>query len=215
MKRSLVVLTAAWVLMSSQAEAGAWSVGAGYGWASGDTGTGDINSDLRSSGLNAQAKSSDDTRDMWQVFMGYEFTPRWGVEGAYVDLGDVDTTFSGTAVDIDAFLSSSTDIHPNTAQGWQLSGVFRHELGFLPQFRGVGRLGVIAWESDYTLSADGTSWNVSDDGVDLTLGLGLELGLDRISWMPQGFVTHLRWDRYNIDDEPIDTLMLGLSYRIE
>lgn len=215
MKRSLMMLIAASVLIGHQAVAGVWSVGAGYGWASGDTGTGDINSDLRAGGLDAQASSSDDTRGMWQAFMGYDFTPRWGVEAAYVDLGDVETTFSGTAVDIDTFLAASSDIHPNTAQGWQVSGVFRYELGLLPQFRGVARLGAFAWESDYELKGNGSSRDVDEDGIDLTLGLGLELGLDRISWMPSGFVTHLKWDRYNVDNEAIDALSVGLSYRFE
>ena len=208
----LIALSA---LITNQAVAGVWSVGAGYGWADGDTGTGDINSDLLSSGLTAQASSSDDTRNAWQLFVGYDITTRWGVEAAYVDLGDIETRFSGTTTDINAFLTSSRDIHPNTAQGWQLSGIFRHELGYLPQFRGVARFGAFAWNSDYTIQGAGVSRDVTDNGLDLTLGLGLELGLDHFSWSRPGFATHLRWDRYTVDAEPIDTLSLGLSYRID
>lgn len=215
MNRFIAVVLAACTLVGNEAMAGEWSLGGGLGWATGDTGSGDLNSELASSGLDAQARSSDDTRGSWQVYLGYDITPNWGVEVAYVDLGEVETTFTGNAADIDAFLASSSDVHPNTAQGWQLSGVYRHSLNYLPQLRAAARLGAFAWRSEYSLKGGATSREVEEDGIDLSFGLGLELGLDRIRWMPPGFAAHLDWDRYDIDSEAIDAFSLGLSYHFE
>ena len=213
MKRLVTITALASLLLGNEAMAGMWSVGGSLGWATGDTGSGELNRDLAASGLDAKVSSSDDTRGTWQVYLGYDYTENWGVEVAYVDLGEVETTFSGTAADVDAFLASSAEVHPNTAQGWQLSGVYRHPLKYLPQFRAVARVGVFVWASEYTLKGNTVSRNVDEDGIDPSFGLGLELGLDRIDWMPQGFVTHIDWDRYEVDGEAVDALSLGLSYR--
>jgi hypothetical protein len=174
-----------------------------------------LSRELAARGLDARATSSDDARGGWQLHFGYDYTPNWGVEVAYVDLGEVETTFKGTASDIDAFLSSSSDIHPNTAQGWQLSGIYRHPLDYLPQLEATARLGVLSWSSEYSLHGVSASRTVDESGTDLSYGLGLALGLDALAWMPAGFVASLDWDRYDIDGEPLDMLSLGLSYRFE
>jgi len=201
-------------LVISNAVAGEWNVGGGFGYASGDTGTGELNHDLTARGLNATASSSDDSRTAWQLYFGYNYTPSWGVEVAYVDLGDVSTRFTGTATDIDAFLAASSDIHPNTAQGLQLSGVYHYPLKFLPQLQAEARLGAFAWQSKYTLNGVTSSRSVDERGTDITYGLGLSLGLDQIRWMPPGFSATLNWDRTGVDGEPIDLLTLGLRYQL-
>jgi len=198
----------------SNAVAGEWNVGGRLGQASGDTGTSELNNDLAARGLNATASSTDDTRTAWQLYFGYDFTPDWGLEAAYVDLGDVSTRFTGTALDIDAFLAASSNSHPNTAQGLQLSGVYHYPLKFMPQLQAEARLGAFAWQSKYTLNGVTSSRSVDERGTDITYGLGLALGLDQIRWMPPGFSVTLNWDRYGIDGEPIDLLSLGLRYQL-
>ena len=133
-------------LLSGQAQAGDLSLGANLGIARGDSGAGDLSDRLRENGLDASASSSDDDRSAWQFRLGYAFTPHWGVEAGYTNLGDVETTFTGTAADIDSFLSASGDIHPNTADGVLLSGVYRHQLvDRLPQLNAVARAGAFVW----------------------------------------------------------------------
>jgi len=212
MKRVSATAVLCGVLCSGNALAGEWNIGASLGSARGDTGTGDLNRELAARGLNATASSSDDSRTAWRLYFGYDYTPNWGVEAGYVDLGEVTTTFTGTATDIDAFLAASGDVHPNTAQGWQLSAVYRQVLGS-PRLHAVARLGAFAWSSQYTLQGVGSSRDVDERGTNLSVGLGLQMGLDEIAWMPPGFAGHLDWDRYSIDGEPIDLLSLGLSYR--
>ena len=212
MNRLNITALVLFIFVSGTAVAGEWTIGASLGRAQGDTGTGDINRDLEDSGLDATAESSDDSRNAWRLLLGYDYTSNWGTEVAYVDLGDVDTTFSGTTADIDTFLASSDDIHPNTARGWQLSGVYHRELGFMPQLQATGRVGLFAWSSDYTLKGGDSSQTVEESGTDLTYGLGLDLDLASVSAIPRGYSASFAWDRYEIDDEAIDLFSLGVSY---
>ncbi len=69
-------------------------------------------------------------------------------------------------------LASRSDVHPNTAQGWQLSGGYRHSLNYLPQLRVAARLGAFVWRSEYSLKGGTTSREVDEDGIDLSFDLG-------------------------------------------
>lgn len=200
-------------LLSGGAQAGDWSLGANLGTARGDSGAGDLSDRLRQSGLDAVASSSDDNRFAWQFRLGYAFTPRWGVEAGYTNLGDVETTFTGLALDIDSFLSASSGIHPNTADGLLISGVYRYPMGSLPQFNAVARAGAFFWRSEYDLNGITRSLKVKENGTDLSFGLGLEFGLERFESLPQGMALALDWQRFKVDDEEIDLFSLGFSYR--
>jgi len=213
MKCLIPMVVCSSVLFAANAIAGEWNIGANYGVATGDTGTSDLNKDLAAQGLNATADSSDDTRTAWTLYMGYDFLPNWGVEGGYVDLGEVTTSFSGTATDIDTFLAASSDIHPNTAQGWQLSGVYYYPFEALPQLKAKARVGAFFWESDYTLHGVTAFRNVDESGTDISFGLGLKWMLDQFDWTPPGLSANVNWDRYSIDGEPIDLFSVGLAYR--
>ncbi|MEJ2462648.1 MAG: porin family protein [Candidatus Thiodiazotropha sp.] len=200
-------------LLSGGAQAGELSLGASLGTARGDSGAGDLSDRLRQSGLDAVASSSDDNRFAWQLRLGYAFTPRWGVEAGYTNLGIVETTFTGTAPDIDSFLSASGDIHPNTADGLLISGVYRYPMGSLPQLNAVARAGAFFWQSEYDLDGVTRSRRIKENGADLSLGLGLEFDLEHFDSLPPGITLGLDWQRFKIDAEEIDLFSLGFSYR--
>jgi len=200
-------------LLDGNAQAGDWRVGLGLGTARGDSGIGDLSDRLREHGLDARAISSDDDRFAWRLRLGYTFTPRWGVEAAYVDLGDVEATFTSSTEDIDTFLSLSVDVHPNTADGFLVSGVYRHALGNYLPLQAVARAGAFVWSSEYDLNCLTRSRKVKENGTDLSFGLGVELGLENFGALPPGMALGLDWQRFKIDDEGIDLFSLGLSYR--
>jgi hypothetical protein len=206
MKR-LIALSTALLLPLGASYGGDWMVAGSLGMAQGDTAASELNSQLSALGLNATASSTEDNRTAWQLTLGYQYTPRWGVEVGYVDLGKVKTSFSGVTSDVDAFLTTTSDIHPQTAQGWQLSGVFRYPLA--QQFGAKARLGGFVWNSDYTLSTATVSRNVSSYGSSVFAGVGVEYTVLRNT------VTYLDYDRYTIDGEPVSVLSLGISYRLE
>ncbi len=206
MSRS-VMLMAALLLPLGSAVAGEWVVGGSVGMAQGDTDAGALNSQLAAQGLDATASSTDDSRTAWHLYLGFNYTPKWGVEFGYADLGEASTTLNGTTTDINTFLTSASEIHPQTAQGWQMSGIYRHPLR--ESLAATARLGLFVWESDYTLSITTVSRDVSSHGVSGVFGVGMEYEVYRDTYL------HADYDLYDIDGENISLLSAGISYRLE
>ncbi|HUF22216.1 MAG TPA: outer membrane beta-barrel protein [Burkholderiales bacterium] len=113
--------------------------------------------------------SSCDNKDTgFKLFGGYMFNPNLGVEVGYVNLGEI--TASGT------FLGT-----PFTA-AIETTGFTAHAVGVLPlneQFSLLGKLGLIRWDADASVSAGGVSGSVSEDGIDFALALGAQYNISR------------------------------------
>jgi len=203
MKR-LALIGAGLLLPLSQSFAGEIYLTLHAGMATGDTDASQLDSQLASAGLNANASSSDDSRTAWRLGMGYQITPNWAVELSQVELGKVTTRFSGMAIDINNFLTSVSDIHPQTAEGWQLSGLYRHLLAEKSWV--VARAGLFDWHSDYTLSDGSVTRNVTASGKSGTYGVGVEVKLrERLR-------VGVNYDRYSIDSEAISMVSAGITY---
>ncbi|MDH5393810.1 MAG: hypothetical protein OEY11_11540 [Gammaproteobacteria bacterium] len=165
-----------------------------------------LNSQLQDSGLNATASTSKSIRVIWNLFAGYHFTKDWGAEIAYLDLGKVETTFTGTSVDIDTFLNSAQEIHPQTAQGWLLS-VNR----FFPldhDTRMKLRAGLYSWTADYTLQGSNTTRLVSESSTDLSYGLSVVFG----RCYKKGTLGYISLDQTTVDETDFSVLGFGFSY---
>jgi len=196
------------LLINSSALAGQWMVGGSLGMAWGNASGGELNDQLLSRGINATINNIDSNRIMAQIFAGYEYLPRWGVELGYVDLGDVSASINGTITGVNDYFARGQDIYPQTATGWQLSSVYRYPVSGSLQL--TGRVGVFNWTTDYTLESNTVSQDVNEDGTDISFGMGLESA----SWIKQGgIVRQLNWERYSINGENIDVLTIGVSYR--
>ncbi|MDH5570280.1 MAG: porin family protein [Gammaproteobacteria bacterium] len=201
---SLIIL----LLISGSARTGQWLVGGSLGMAFGNTRSSELNNQLTARGINGVVSGVDDIRKMMQIFAGYEYMPRWRIELAYVDLGDVEASFNGTINGINDYFTSGQDIYPQTATGWQLSSVYRHSVSGRLQL--TGRLGIYNWTTDYTLQAATRLQGVSESGTDLSYGIGLETG----RWiMAGGIVGQVNLEHYSINDEAINVLAVGVSYR--
>lgn len=189
-------------------QAGQWMIGGSLGVARGGASSGELNGELESRGINATISDVDSNRVMAQIFAGYEYTSRWGVELAYVDLGDVSASINGTITGVNNYFANGQDIYPQTATGWLLSSVYRYPVS--GQLQLTGRLGVYSWATDYTLQTNIASQDISEDGTDISYGIGLESG----SWIKRGgIVGQLNWERYSVNGETVDILALGVSYR--
>jgi len=208
MKNIQIVSLATLLFINGSTVAGQWMVGGSLGVALGSADSGELNNELVVRSINATISGVDNSRIMTQVFAGYEYTSRWGVELGYVDLGDVSASTNGTSTGIDDYFAIGQDIYPQTATGWQLSSIYRYPVSGSLQL--TGRVGVFNWTTDYTLETSTDSQDVSEDGTDIVYGIGVESG----SWIKQGgIVSQLNWDRYSINGEIIDVLAVGISYR--
>lgn len=196
------------LLFSRSLIAADWKVGGSFGVAWGEADSATLNSELVDRGINATVGGIDNTRMATQFFVGYEYMPHWGVELGYVDLGDVEADINGTLSGINDYFTIGQDIYPQTATGWQVSSIYRYPVS--GKFQWTGRIGVYNWTTDYTLNTTTASQNVSEDGTDIIFGIGIEIG----RWIKHGgIVGQLNWDRYSVNDETIDILAFGVSYR--
>ena len=205
--KQIVMLAAGLLLPLGQSNAAEPYFNLQLGSAAGDTDASQLDSQLAAQGLNATASSSDDSRTAWRVGVGYPLTSNWAVELARVDLGKVTTRFSGTTTDIDTFLTSASDIHPQTAKGWQLSGIYRRPVTEGSWF--VARAGLFDWQSDYTLSSGSVSRKVSASGLNGSYGIGAEVDVHR--YLRLG----VNYDRYSVDGEAIAVVSAGLRFSME
>ena len=195
--------------MNQSALAGSWVIGASFAIITDDDDN-SLNSQLVDSGLNATANTNDTFRVVSQLYGGYDFSNRWGAELGYLDLGKVETTFTGTAVDIETFLNSAQNIHPQTAQGLLISAV--HYIPIDSGTRVKARVGMFDWQADYTLQGGGAERSVNQNGTDISYGVSLEMG----AWRRKNeMLGHIKWDHYSIDKEGIGVLAVGFSYHFK
>lgn len=199
------------LLSCNSASAGNIVIAGGAGIATGGEDVESLNTQLQESGFNATASTSGDIRTAWRASIAYHFDSKWGLNIAYVDLGEATVSFSGIEVPIDELLDGIGDIHPRSAQGTKLSVLYQHEINKSMHVQFM--LGVFDWDASYTLNGftvdgDLVGREVTQDGSDVTTGLGLVHRLtNNMSW-------HLDWDFYSIDNEPINVFTFGVSYKL-
>lgn len=165
---------------------GPWYVGGGIGrtWLNGGA------TAIDPSVTAGNVLGLDDNDTGWKAFAGYQFTRNLAAELSYVDLGDYSVRHNP---------GPQTDkVGP---KAWCASGVGSYPLS--GGFSVLGKLGICKWD-------DHASGNPSDDGTDLTFGVGASYDVtSRVS-------TRLELDRYrNVahDKGDVDMLSLNLLYR--
>lgn len=141
--------------------------------------------DVDEAGLDGGDFSSDATG--FKVIAGWRFLDWLSIEGNYVDLGSSDDTVDGDRLEVDA------------------SGISLSAVGFLP----IGpvdlfaRVGAINWDADFEVEDFG---KVSDDGTDLTYGVGAQFRV----W---GLSIRAEYEQFDIEDtDTVDLLSLGVTW---
>lgn len=198
------------LLSCQSAHAGSIIAGGNFGIATGGQDAASLNNALEDSGVTAKASTSGDIRTAWQAYLTYQFLPSWGLELAYVDLGEATITFEGIDESIGDILDKIGDNHPRSAQGVKLSATYRLELNKNLQLQ--TKLGAFSWDTEYTFSGTDPltgqfeSRKVNLDGTDVSFGLGL------VHKLTNEISAHLDWDFYSIDKEVVNTFGFGVSY---
>lgn len=207
MKHFALMLSSLIVALPITGSAGDWMIGGNLSSARGDTSASALDRQLEDEGLNATATSEDDSRWAGQLFARYRYNDTWATEIGYVDLGNISTTLEGTSADIEQFLNQAEDIHPQTATGFQVSGLYRYPLEINTSLMIQG--GIFDWNADYKLSTDNAERKVKADGVSGWIGLAMEHKLN-----PKNAIT-LNLQRFTVDGEAVQLLGMGWIYQLQ
>ena len=164
----------------------------------GSFGKSDIDSEITDGLITSGSVDGKDTG--FKVFGGYMFNRHFGVEGAYVDLGEV--SYSGD------FFGA-----PVTGGKVEVSGVNIAALGSYPiteQFSVFGKIGLFIWDVEASDTTGGVPFSAKEDGTDISFGVGLGYNFTR------NLGVRLEWERFKVEavsKADADLISLGVVWR--
>jgi OOP family OmpA-OmpF porin len=133
----------------------------------------------------------------WKIFGGYMFNRHFGVEAAYVNLGEV--SYSG------AF-----GVLPVTGGKVELTAFNVSALGALPineQFSLFGKIGFLGWEAEASDTTGGVPFSAKDDGTDISFGVGV-----MFNFTPN-FGVRAEYEFFQTDIGDADLISVGAVWR--
>lgn len=182
--------------VTAQAENG-WYLGGAMGWAITDIDAADVESRMADAGIAGTSTVDDENRFAWKLLAGYHWR-YFGIEGGYVNLGDIAAGFDGTGP---LALNDLQGVPPASGDGYELALVGRYP--FSDKLAGFLRGGMMRWQTEYALSGIGSK---TFTGTDPTFGIGLE-------WMAKRrWMTRLAVDRYTIEEDDSNLVSVALAY---
>src|SRR5512145_941088 len=158
-------------------------------------GQSDIDEDITAGLITSGSTDSKDTA--FKLFGGYMFNRYFGVEGAYVDLGEA--SYSGD------FFGS-----PVTGGKVETSGFSVSALGSYPvteQFSIFGKIGVFFWEAEANDTTGGIPFSDKIDGTDVSFGVGVNYNFT------QNLGVRAEWERFTMDEFDGDLISIGIQWR--
>jgi OOP family OmpA-OmpF porin len=161
----------------------------------GSLGQSDIDSDITAGLITSGSVDGKDTA--WKLFGGYMFNRHFGIEGAYVDLGEV--SYSGT------FFGA-----PVTGGKVEVNGFNIAALGSYPltdEFSIFGKIGLFLWDVKASDTTGGAPFSDKADGTDISFGLGVGYNFSR------NLGVRAEWERFELDDTDADLLSIGIVWR--
>ena len=193
MKIRTVALALAFALPGCLA---ATSAGAQSFFFGGSLGESDIDHSVAAGLITSGSIEGKDTA--FKLYGGGFFSPNFGAELSYVDLGELSYSgdFFGTPV-----TNGSVGIW-----GYNVAALARFPV--TESFSLFGKLGVFLWESEANDITDGTPFSSTARGWD---GGSFGVGAD---WRFAGsFSARVEWERFKIDDNDASLVSIGLQYR--
>lgn len=175
------------VLAAAQASA--------QGFLGGSIGQSDIDDEITSGLITSGTVDGKDTG--WKIFGGYMFNRHFGIEGAYVDLGEV--SYSGTF-----------GAAPVTGGKIEVSGVNFAAIGSYPvseQFSVFGKLGLFIWDAEASDTTGGVPFSATEEGTDLSFGIGVSYNFTR------NLGVRAEWEMFKTDLADATLLSIGLVWR--
>jgi len=185
-------------------------VGLGYGNASVDFDDGDMISGMAARGFTVTDVDTDDNDNAYKVYVGYLFNPYVGIEAAYVNLGQLESSFSASIQpdQTDELLAAADDVQPGLGEGWSLSGLLQYPFG--EHFAVYGTAGAFYAEpeSKAKFITGGTGTSSSDDSeTKFTWGLGAKVMFGDGRWAIRG-----AFERYDVGED-VDFVNVSIEYK--
>ena len=181
------VLALAASLAATQASAQAF-VGGSFGQS-------DIDEEITTALIDSGTVDAKDTG--WKIFGGYMFNRHFGVEAAYLNLGEV--SYSGTFGGL-----------PVTGGKVELTGFNIAALGSYPlseQFSVFGKLGLFIWDAEASDTTGGAPFSATADGTDLSFGVGVNYNFTR------NLGLRAEWEMFKTDEADATLLSIGAVWR--
>jgi OOP family OmpA-OmpF porin len=133
----------------------------------------------------------------FKIFGGYMFNRHFGVEAAYVDLGEV--SYSGT------FGGA-----PVTGGKVEVSGFNISALGSFPvteQFSVFGKIGLFLWDAEANDTTGGVPFSASEDGTDVSFGVG-------VGWQfTRNLGLRAEWEMFKTNEADATLISVGVLWR--
>ena len=133
----------------------------------------------------------------FKIFGGYMFNRHFGVEAAYVDLGEV--SYSGT------FGGA-----PVTGGTVEVSGFNISALGSFPvteQFSVFGKIGLFLWDAEANDTTGGLPFSASEDGTDVSFGVG-------VGWQfTRNLGLRAEWEMFKTNEADATLISVGVLWR--
>jgi OmpA-OmpF porin, OOP family len=181
------VLALAGSLAATQASAQAF-VGGSFGQS-------DIDEEVTTGLIDSGTVDGKDTG--WKIFGGYMFNRHFGVEAAYVNLGEV--SYSGT---FGGF--------PVTDGKIEVTGFNIAALGSYPiseQFSVFGKLGLFMWDAEASDTTGGAPFSDTADGTDVSFGVGVSYNFTR------NLGLRAEWEMFKTNEADATLLSIGAVWR--
>jgi VCBS repeat-containing protein len=154
-----------------------WFVGGEIGLGDTSISGSDLDVFYQNTGINAQSLSIDNKDTGGGLFLGYQFSSYFSLAAGYINLGERDVVFSGSATDLLSYYDNAEDVYPQSAKGWSINANAAYPLS--ENLKIAAKLGYWDWEGDY-LTSDGAN-NVGQatlTGKDVWMGLELNYRWD-------------------------------------
>lgn len=133
----------------------------------------------------------------WKIFGGYMFNRHFGLEGAYVNLGEV--SYSGS------FLGA-----PVTGGKLEVTGFNVAAIGSYPvteEFSVFGKIGLFIWDAEANDTTGGVPFSGKEDGTDLSFGVGIGYQFTR------NLGLRAEWEMFKANDADTSLISVGLQWK--
>jgi opacity protein-like surface antigen len=191
----------------AQAKDNPWYVSGALGHVTGSQSAQEIKHKLSGDGIDITDVSIDDSRTGWLLNLGYEVKDNISIELGYLDLNDADITIEADVTDPEAFIENIKDVHPSSAKGITVSGLYHYHLN--DDLSLSTKLGLYNWRGDFKTNSQLNikQINTKTSSTDIHYSINADYKLTK------KLSLFIEWSHYKLEGEGIKMWALGGKFR--